>query len=388
MNNFEKIYLKIINQEFCISNLQYKELTQQLKHLYPLNHLFLDTFQILNETIKIPELTPVPDQVLIQCYKNLQKITKSIFKISYQKIFKIVQNSTYILSNVFCQNLKKYAKNSSGNLYIFKSSIDINLNSIQTNKTYKLLLSQIQDQNRIYQFLAQLINNKLNNNTLFGLTIIKRQLDINQYKDCLIFIEETNKNFKDTMQHQFTHFIQRICMFDQKLPKIYPNKLNKNIQKIYSIFDKIFENFNNKENINLYKWNLYKFINAKIEPTQQHETIKSLIKFFIRYYQNQKKLFLINHKYYKISQIENFENKNIIKSIRINWLNQLLQKINTYKIFQNNILENYILNKKQTTQNLLILFSIIYLIIKNIYMQYNIDNYLKQQFITFKYRDF
>ncbi len=383
MTKFEQLYLNIINEYANTPNNQYMILSEDIKKCYPIKSTFLDLHMIINETIKTPELTPVPDEVLIECYKNIKMINNSCYKISYKQINDIINNSEYLLSETFSKCLNKYAKDITGNLYIFKSNLpdfeDFINNELTEIDTFKRINNIIQDEERTLQFISTILNNPND-----GLTIIKHDLDIDKYKDCFIFINNVS-NFKDVLEHEFTHFIQRICNFDPNLPQVYDHTLKLPILTGFiSAIDFVLNKFNNKNNIKKYKYQLYNFLIDKLKQTEQHQTIKSMIKFFIRQYETDNKKYLINHKYLTVNQIENLDNKNLIQKHRLTWIINFLNSFNTFKN-----LEQYLENKIDQTHNVKTeLFYLIYLAVKNEYNEYDIEKILMDEFKTFKFKDF
>lgn len=383
MTKFEQLYLNIINEYANTPNNQYMILSEDIKKCYPIKSTFLDLHMIINETIKTPELTPVPDEVLIECYKNIKMINNSCYKISYKQINDIINNSEYLLSETFSKCLNKYAKDITGNLYIFKSNLpdfeDFINNELTEIDTFKRINNIIQDEERTLQFISTILNNPND-----GLTIIKHDLDIDKYKDCFIFINNVS-NFKDVLEHEFTHFIQRICNFDPNLPQVYDHTLKLPILTGFiSAIDFVLNKFNNRNNIKKYKYQLYNFLIDKLKQTEQHQTIKSMIKFFIRQYETDNKKYLINHKYLTVNQIENLDNKNLIQKHRLTWIINFLNSFNTFKN-----LEQYLENKIDQTHNVKTeLFYLIYLAVKNEYNEYDIEKILMDEFKTFKFKDF
>lgn len=385
--NLKKTYLNIIKKSFdCDGN----DLFNELKSYMIPQRSFLNLCTLINETIKSVELTPVPDEVLIECYTNLKTISNGCYKISYEKIIEIVENSTYMLSDTFTNSLKKYANDITGNLFIIRTEIDESAD-YYNNKTFLKINSIINDEERSFEFLASLLNNRNSN----GLTIIKRNIDIEEYKDCLIFIKESNENFKDTVEHEFTHFIRRICKYDKSLPKTFEHKINPSTsQKYFSIINKAFTSISNEQ-----KYMLYQFITDKLNnEDEQHQTIKSMIKFFIRRYEKDNKKYEVNHKLLSINQIESLE-ITLKSKFRKNWIETLLNRINSYEIFESENLKNYlnelkksweyeIRNIVQTNDVILEEFSLLYLIVKNDFKEYDIDRLIYDEFKKFKFRDF
>lgn len=144
------------------------------------------------------------------------------------------------------------------------------------------------------------------------------------------------------------------------------------------------KHFKNKEFI----IDLNLFLNNKLSKTEQHQTITSMIKFFIRTYEKSKNTYEINHKRYSISQIENQMSDEVKLKIRLKWLDEFLSKINNYTVFDYDQLETYLNTRKRvvTEEIQLQLMCLIYLYVKNFLVQYDIDRILKNEFEKFKFR--
>ena len=290
---------------------------------------FSDDFSfILNETVKSVELTPVPDYVLYEILKNLKR-NKNVLKISYKKIIEIIDKSEYALSDVFLKSIIKYANDISGNLYV----ILLNLSNFEESKLFlSELKNQINNDERLYQVLS--ILQKQNVQDLQGLTIIKKDIQIEKYKDCFIILNKKD-NWKDTLEHEFKHFIQRVCSFDKSLPKIVKSELN----DLNSVL--FFNHFKSKGFTSNELRQLMNFLMLKTSKTEQHQSITSLIKFFIRKYETTAEKFEINHKMLTIKQIEGLD-KNIKIKIRMKWLDSLLNEINSFKVFDYQMIKTYL----------------------------------------------
>lgn len=368
---FQKLYQKIIKQNF---NCKQNNVQYYMNLVKPKEKWFTDTYTILSETIKAIQLTPIPDEVLYQFLKKSKKL-KTVWSISYQQIIDIIKNSEYQLSEIFINSLNSYSKDISGHLYILFFDPK---NKEQTLNSVYSLKGQIQEE-RFNQVMLNLSKN-LNAN---GLTIIKKNIQIQKYKDCFIYINKSNNQWKDTLQHQFKHFIQRVCSFDQNLPKVYQNN---NLDITTQVF-KYLDQFCNINNLKEYIFDLYDFCQIKLDKTQQHQTISSLIKYVIRTYENDKNKYLVNHKFLTISQIQNTEYK---LNFRLQWLNLYINNINTYKDFKNcKEFKEYLNGNnllKQKSKNYLM--KILYLVLKNCYKNYDIDKLLQSEFKLFIFRGF
>ena len=371
MTRFQELYEQLLNGltesgDICTAHLDFR--------CPVIRPGFSDDFSfILNETVKSVELTLVPDYVLYEILKNLKR-NKNVLKISYKKIIEIVDNSEYALSDVFLKSISKYANDISGNLYV----ILLNLSNFEESK---LVLSELQNQlnndERLYQVLS--ILQKQNVQDFQGLTIIKKDIQIEKYKDCFIILNKKD-NWKDTLEHEFKYFIQRVCSFDKDLPKIVDNF---SLEKVDCLKPFLKHDFTYQEISQLQN-----FLRSKLSKSEQHQTITSMIKFFIRTYEKSKNTYEINHKKYSISQIENQMSDEIKQKIRSKWLDEFLSKINNYTVFDYEQLETYLntCERMVTEEIQLQLMCLIYLYVKTVLIQYDIDRILKNEFEKFKFR--
>lgn len=333
---------------------------------------FSDDFSfIINETVKSVELTPVPDYVLYEILQNLKR-NKNVLKISYKKIIEIVDNSEYALSDVFLKSISKYANDISGNLYV----ILLNLSDFEESKVVlSELQSQLNNDERLYQVLSTLQNQNVQD--LQGLTIIKKNIQIEKYKDCFIILNRKD-NWKDTLEHEFKHFIQRVCSFDKDLPKIIDNFSLEKVDclKPFLKYDFTYQEISQLQN----------FLRSKLSKSEQHQSITSMIKFFIRCYETSFDKFDVNHRKMNIKQIEGLE-KTLRNQIRLQWLNDFLSKINSFDIFDYDLIKNYIRSHDRVlTKELKLQFMcLLYLYIKETNVA-DIDKILKEEFEQFKFR--
>lgn len=363
MTEFEKVYNKIIEESY--GNILKK---------FPVNEDY-DTSKIVEEIVQSNLLTPVPDTLINEIMKNLFKQGR-VMKISYLNIIKLISNINSETAQVLLSCLRRYSYDSSGNLHIVL--LDPN-NEEEMKNIISKLIKNIDNEENAYFKIKKLLELKDAN----GLTILRENLQFERFKDCVIYLNFKNKDWKDTLEHELKHFIQRICSFDKHLPTIMT--LDKDdvfkAQNILNPFKKHFKNKNFLIDLNL-------FLNNKLSRTEQHQTIASMIKFFIRSYERSKNTYEINHKRYSITQIENQTPDDMKLKIRLKWLDEFLLKINNYNVFNYEQLEDYLNTRERivTDEIQLQLMCLIYLYIKNVLIQYDIDEMLKDEFKKFKFR--
>lgn len=363
MNEFEKLYNKIIEESY--GNILKK---------FPINEDY-DTFKIIDEIVQSNLLTPVPDALINEIMKNLFKQGR-VMKISYIEIINLISDIDSETAQVLLSCLRRYAYDPSGNLHIILLNPD---DEEETKNVISKLIKNIDNEEDAYFKIKRLLESRDSN----GLTILRENLQFERFKDCVIYLNFKNKDWKDTLEHELKHFIQRICSFDKHLPTIMT--LNKdNLFTAQPILTSFKKHFKNKEFI----IDLNLFLNNKLSKTEQHQTITSMIKFFIRTYEKSKNTYEINHKRYSISQIENQMSDEVKLKIRLKWLDEFLSKINNYTVFDYEQLETYLNTRKRvvTEEIQLQLMCLIYLYVKNVLVQYDINKILKNEFEKFKFR--
>lgn len=374
MKNFIQIYNKLLleeNNNYC----------------YP-EYIGLNIFNILNEWVESPDLLSFPKELQIELCKNLRKHFDNFFIISYKKIIDILKKYDYDYTDDVVDGMKKYDIVNSGYLILISLSIDESDDFIN-NKTLNFIKENFNDiYDNAYDIFANIYNNRYSD----GLTIFHRdEYDPENSYTC-IFINRNCSNLKDTLEHELTHFIKNVAKYGNKFPKTYSglttNKLkNKQIacvDFVYTLFKDL--QFSDQTSYSIKEIALRVFTEREEQPT-----IKSIINSFIRAYENDKNKYEFNHLRKSIPQIENTSDRNKIIDFRINWLNNFLKNINSKNILKENrnLIEEYF-SKRNYEKNYTIEFilkCISYLCFKENYPQYNIDNIIKENFKTFKFRD-
>lgn len=200
MTEFEKIYNKIIEESY--GNILKK---------FPFDKEY-DTSKIIDEIIQSNLLTPVPDELINKIMENLFKQGR-VMKISYLEIIQLISDIDSQTAQVLLSCLRRYAYDSSGNLHIILLDIT---NEKETKTIVSKLIRNIDNEENAYFKIKKLFENRNAN----GVTILRENLQFEQFKDCVIYLNFKNNDWKDTLEHELKHFIQRICSFDKHLPTI------------------------------------------------------------------------------------------------------------------------------------------------------------------------
>lgn len=373
MNKFEKIYNEILNDlntslpnEFGIN-----EINEVINPKYK----WFGMYQILNEYVEEKETTPVPKQFFIEICKNIKTKKFQILTYPYEKILEMLDNYQYELIDDFKNNLIN------GTLYIISSKqISDNLLNSEMNNIFNILSNNF-NEDEIEQIIQQCSKN------VKGITSTLKLFDF-KYKNIFIFINQdkiVNRSWTITLEHELTHFIHRIIGYEKSLKRsaeIPGNGYGLYLQN-KQFFDMIF-NINDDQKISN---NILEFIKYIIKPREQDTSIKHILMNFQREYERNNK------------EISSFKNdpklKNNINQ-RINWLNNLLEKISNKSYFQSSEWKENLNLINQDWNNLSIndkmkydfIHAIIgYLIYNKILFQRNIKQKLTEHFQTFKYRD-
>lgn len=351
MGKFEEVYKQILSQHL---GQKIDQLNPLLIEAYKPQHQYFDRYKIINQIVKSKKLIPVPNSLIKQINNNIEKLNSNVYKIDYKQLINIVKQSEYTEAQTFIQNFEEHTKDINGTLYIVYFELDENDN-VMNNKTLNLILQTVEKDQLACDFFNEILNHP---KTVKGLNIVKSYEDIEKYKDTLIFINKNNITdwfaFLDILDHQLTHFIQRITNFEDKVKIIKRdyahNSLNKDQRKIL-------DKFVYKQENRMLVWTM---IIDKFSDTEYVETIKDIINFFKRFYIREGK-----------------------RKDKLTWLNNFLTSINNYSYFQkHNLIDQFndyldSKDKIQTFNITFVLICICYFVLK---LNYDIDNLLKEQF--------
>lgn len=351
-------------------------------------YIGMNIFNILDEWVESPDLIEFPKVLQIELCKNLRKHFDFLYLISYKKIVEILKQYNYEYTDDVIKGLQKYNVINNGNLILICIDID-DTNNLYDNKSLNFIKDNFND---IYDNAYHIFSNIYNNRNTNGLTIFHRDEYEPENAYTCIYINRKISNLKDILEHELTHFIKNVAKYGNKFPKIYTgltleklkDKRIKAIDYITNILIKL--GFSNYVYFSIKELILRTFTNNEEQPT-----IKSIVNAFIRYYENDKEKYMINYSLKTINQIENSLNKEELIKFRSKWISNFLEYINSYQILKLNkdkIREYFI--KKQYSKNEeieFILKCILYLCFNYSYPEYNLDNIIKNNFKTFKFRD-
>ena len=372
MNEFIKAYNELIFDE------------NKIKPEY----IGLNIFNILNEWVESPDLLQFPKELQIDLCKNLRRHFDNLYIISYKKIIKILEKYDYdYVDDVIC-GMKKYDAINRGYLILISLAIDESTN-LFNNKTLNFIKENFND---IYDNAYDIFSKVYNNRYVDGLTIFHRDIYEPENSYTCIYINRKCSNLKDTLEHELTHFIKNVANQSNKFPKIYsgltPEKLKsrqiKCVDYIYSLFNQL--NFSDQTCFSIKEIVLRAFTEIEEQPT-----IKSIINSFIRCYEKDEFKYEFNHLLKNIKQIENSNDRTMIIEFRLNWLDEFLDKINSFEIFKEHksLIENYFSKKNYEKDYKIefILKCVSYLCFKENYPEYDIDKIVKENFKRFKFKD-
>lgn len=372
-DDFKKIYLDILNNQSIDSDnwLNNNDLTYE--------SIYLNTYRILNEYVENPQLTPIPKNVFIDIIKRLKTKINNKYTITYKEIHDLLYRYDYQYYDDFKQNLLKYNK--------FNGKLTIAILNNDPNIIHEFLDEEF-DFIKINDLINQLNNDPTGiidswNKDLSSPKILDKNVVILINRDLI----QLDQSWKDTLEHELTHFIQRIVGFNKTLQKRIqyngPNSVNQYNNNVKQLIDIILSKTTLNKNNVIAGFN--RFINYILKPNEIEPSSKSCINRFQRMYETSKITFNNNKFKLNIKKLED----------RLIWLNEFLNKINNLQYYNSeefiNLFDTYFLKNKnnltyyqflQYNQLFAILIYIIYKL-NNI----NIEQDIKEHFKTFILRD-
>lgn len=374
MNKFDNTYNKILNNiiqtpcEFSIN-----EINECIKQKYK----WFGISEILNEYVEEKTTTPIPKDFFINICKNIKTKEFQILHYSFKEISSLLDNYNY-------ENIEEFKNNlNNGNLYIISSKqISDNLTNDEMIKIYNLLLNTF-NEDEIEKIIYECGKN------VKGVTSSLKIIDdINSYNNIFIFLNQNKivkRSWTTTLEHEITHFIQRIIGHEKSLKRSVeiPGNGYGLYLKHKNILDKIF----NIDGDNRPNNEILEFIKYIIKPVEQDTSFKHICMQFQREYERNNKE-ITSHKN-DSRLIKNFKQ-------REQWINNFLDKISNHNYFNSlqwknnlNLIKN---NFEDLSLNEKIKYDLIhaiigFLIYDNILPEKNIKEKIINHFKSFKYRD-
>lgn len=313
-------------------------------------------FNILNEYVEDPELTPVPKQVLIMFAKSLKTKQDSVKTILYREIYEMLHEYDYEYSEEFKENLLKYEA--------FNGHLTVA--AIQNNE--KIIHEYLDDE---FDFLKvnELVE-RMKANPTGIVDSWNRDLseDVVVQKNVLIFLNRSliiqGQDWKDSLEHELTHFIQRIVELDKSLKK----KTEYFGQRSFDNTNELKENIIKRTKLNKAHVDamLNRFIEYEANPVEHDPSIKSCLNAFQRKYEREKP-----------------------KIARNAWLDAELKKIDSYfnELFDKQFLKDKgkIASSDEMFEHKWLFALLTYRLMKC--FGYDMDKKLKEHFKKFKFRD-
>lgn len=381
-DDLQKLYKELIKEDIDVSSENIKELTSVLyQSKFILEQEYINGWKLVNEVVEDPELTPVPKNIFIDVAKKLCK-EYSIVKYTYKELYQNLKEYDYEYYDAFKENLKKYSA-TNASLYIILSPLDLK-HPAESNKTIKLMKSSISEVDT-YRLFQEILRNV--NASAFTLSEINLSSAVN--KNSFIFLnrDKLGNKWKDTLEHELTHFIQRIVGFDKSLSKTFNNEFLYDELNNPILSQKLINFIENVSDCSYLYSGLTRFLLYIFKNTEQHTFIKNIINFIQREYEYYKSVYEVNHKKLKISQIESLTDIKML--FREKWIKNYLEWLNSDKCIKW-LKEEYIKYSKSNESHKFKKF-LLYVAYYGIKLQlsdsYKIDEMILNHFIKFKFRD-
>ena len=241
-----------------------------------LTPIWINQFKILNEYVQSPQLTPVPKQLLIDIVKSLRTKTNSSKTLTYKEIYEKLETFDYQYCEEFKKNLLAYNA-SNGHLTVAVLSndestihnwLDCQFDFLKVNEIIRDLAS---NPTGMTQSWSKDLENGL---------VTDKNVVIVVNRDLVL----RGQDWKDTLQHQITHFIQRVVGLKKSLERKMQYFGSKPVDEALQALE---EEIVSKTTLDksLVSAGLRRFIAYCIRPTEQDPTLKSCLNCFQRRYQ-------------------------------------------------------------------------------------------------------
>lgn len=320
---------------------------------------------IIKDNIFIPQQM---FQLIIETISNAKNI--NLFEFKYSDLLQYTLDYDYQNAQLLRQQLAKQSQN--GSYYILICDYDQNLyyNELKSILTLKEISQLYTNMHSIMGITRFGFTHKLNNTTKNCLTILNKPLL--QLDDWI-----------STLEHQMTHFIQRLIGVQQTLDKSYQKKIDKDKDThpdILRIVQKIVKYSGEDQKMKKQLINKFTYMLAK---NQLQETLKTLLVMFKNMYQRQ--ITYYNGKIINVTIKTDNDNKK-------EWLKQFLKTINSNAYLESKEFKNAIklwkkksilCSEEELVKHRYISYILCYLAVKNVLPDLNIDKKLQQYFDTF-----
>lgn len=231
-------------------------------------------FTLLNEYVEDPDLTPVPRQLLIDLVKDLRTKKDSLKTITYKEIYEKLDKYDYEYAEEFKENLLKY------------DAFDGHLTVAVLENVPKTIHKNL-DKEFDFIKVDEMIKD-LNASATGLIDSWSRDLSADEViqKNVVILLNRSlvshGQSWKDSLEHEMTHFIQRIVGLDKSLKRSssYFGFDELKMQKFSSLKNDILNRTSlDKSEVDA---NLNRFIMYVISPAEHDATLKSCLNAFQR----------------------------------------------------------------------------------------------------------
>ena len=383
ISKFEQLFRKILAEQQSITDVDYDFIQQESSYDAPLE----GTRFILNEYVKDPDFTPIPKQVLNEICSLVKFRKDNVVKISFKKVYELLDEYDYEYYDEFKMNLMQRSLYD-GSLYIVLLFDIDRENPIPLNRSYAFINSYVNDENASRRMLEEI----LKAGEVDALCSVSNQEKLDDWffnGNAMIYISLFGEFLKDSLEHELTHFIQRIVGLDKSLQKQFTKAefssfAMKDAQKIQTLHDFICKLAEGDSDIQRM---LIGFFQMKLNPRELDQSIKAVLNGFQRVYEHNAFSFIeeldINER--RRNQLE--AKKDL--SFRMKWVEIFLKKIESDE-FLNDYLKPMLKQQNYDNEffrkNRPFFTVILYLGIK-LMLDFGIEERVIRHFKEFKFRD-
>lgn len=325
----------------------------------------------MQQQVIVQDNVYIPQDMFNYVIQTISNSDKNLFQFSYEELIKYSLNYDYQKANEFRMNLAKYAQR--GSYYI----LFVEYNQKKYFQNLSNLLSTLQ--------IQQLYNDMY---SIMGITKYGVPMKDGSDKNCITVLNKSLLKLDDwigTLQHQMTHFIQRLIGLEDTVKKNYHKKIDKTNEELnpkivrYSQLITKYTQNNQRFTKSLIKKYTYMFAKNQIQ-----QTLKSVLLLFKNMYERDIQ--------FANGQIVSVNIVKTSKQDRLKWLKQFLSLINSKKYLQSDTFKqslklwrkkSILCNDQQLIKHRYISYILCYLGFKNILPEVDIDNKLIKYFEEF-----
>ena len=384
MNAFKEAYLRVIGRCRSVSDAEPSsfEIDADVRLIAE------GVTKIIDEYVKDPAFTPVPKELLDYVCSMSPLKKPGIASVPFKEICKKLKDFDYEYFNEFKTNLESRSL-LDGKLFIMTAyGIDDSDVYPAFNRTYNAINSAVKDIDASFKLFETL----------------KRMKDADAFctvedssdplagffnGNAFIFVSLFAEFKKDSLEHELTHFVQRIVGFDKSLKKSYTSAefnsfMTKDIEKAKALSELSKTMTDSADGVSM----LMGFFASKFNSRELDQTIKAILNGFQRIYEEDRLDFVSPQLEFDRHKKNRAESRGD-RTLRMRWLSDFIRIVNEPAFVRDYVkpcLKSNSYDNEFFRKNRVIFIVVAYLGFKKMF-SFSIDDALVDHFKSFKFRD-